>query len=447
MIPLLALVVCLSTLPRDGGEHVVAKSKHAREIAELVERSESVGFTGALLAADGGKVLVAAGVGYADEANQVPNTAETWFEIASATKQFTAAAVCKLVDQRKLGLDDSIAEHLPAVPADCKAITVRQLLQHTSGIPKTNGKGSGDDLREVVPLFLKGGPKHEPGTHWEYWNQGYALLAGIIEQVSGDSYVEFCQKQLFAPAKMKDSTFTGEDAPRGTVVAVGKSARGNRGALEHPYGSYGYQYKGMGGAVTTVWDLWRWDRALDGKKVLKKDTISTMFEPGLNDYALGWFVVEESGRVRQRHEGAVRGFLCTLSRYPEQDACLVVICNDDEAPVERLTDLFEHALFGEPYVAPPYALSEDRQARLVGTYEDASGGRLEVTTRGRVTQADLHWPSGQMTGGFLGGRDAEGESLVFYAWSASEPVQVTEDDGSVRNLRIGGDTYERSGGH
>ena len=443
-VPALLVALALpSASQADGGEHVVAKSKHARELAALVERCDAVGFSGAMLASRKGKVLVALGVGFADEAGEVPNSAETRFEIASATKQFTGAAICKLVEQKKLALDDPIAEHLPAVPDDCKAITVRHLLQHTSGIPGTNSAGGGDDLRAVVPIFLEGGPQHEPGTHFEYWNQGYALLAGIIERVSGDSYADYCKDELFAPAKMRDSAFTGDDAPKKAVVAIGKSPRGDRGALEHPYGMYGYQYRGMGGAVTTVWDLWRWDRALDGKQVLKPKTKAALFEPGLNDYALGWYVKEADGRDTQYHAGGVRGFVCKVARYPEDDSALFVLCNDDEAPVHQLHALFQRALFGESYVTPPLPLGADLQAELVGTYTDPSGPRLELTAHGPATKAEIHWPAGQVTRAWLGRKDADGEDLVLYEWTAATLGQVERDGGAVTGVRIGKGSYER----
>jgi CubicO group peptidase (beta-lactamase class C family) len=310
-----------------------------RRMVEFVRRAESAGFSGAVLAGRGGRVVAAVGIGSADLAGDVPITPSTLFEIGSATKQFTAAAVLRLVQQGKLRLEDSIARYLPGVPEDCRPITVRHLLQHTSGIPGTNSAGAGDDLDQVLPLFLRGGPRHPPGTHWEYWNQGYALLSEIVARAAGDDYTAFCKQELFAPTGMSATRFTGDAAPEGWTVAVGRSQRGQpRSALEHPYGRYGFQYRGMGGVVTTVWDLWRWDRALRGDRVLDANSKSKLFEPGLNDYALGWFVKKDArGRWVQSHGGAVRGFVCELRRYPGQDACLFVLCNRDDVPVRHVT--------------------------------------------------------------------------------------------------------------
>jgi CubicO group peptidase (beta-lactamase class C family) len=325
-----------------------------RRIVDFVQSSEATRFSGAVLAAKDGRVVAAVGVGHADLAGKLRNTPGTLFEIASATKQFTAAAVLRLVQEKRLGLDDSIAKHLPGVPENCRAITVRHLLQHTSGIPGTNSRGGGADLGRVLPLFLRGGPKHPPGTHWEYWNQGYSLLSEIVARVAGEEYTAFCRGKLFTTAGMRATRFTGDAAPARAVVAIGRSARGKpRSALAHPYGSYGFQYRGMGGAVTTVWDLWRWDRALRGDEVLGQSAKAELFKPGLRDYALGWFVKKNArGQWVQSHGGSVRGFVCQIRRYPKDNACLFVLCNRDNLPVRKMADALEKILFGKSAPAP-----------------------------------------------------------------------------------------------
>ena len=136
----------------------------------------------------------------------------------------------RLVQQGKLSLDDSISQHLPDVPEDCRLITVRHLLQHTSGIPGTNSAGGGDDIRKVLPLFLRGGPRHPPGTHWEYWNQGYALLSEIIANASGKDYTTYCKQELFEPAGLLATRFTGDAAPEGATV-VDRPLRPRKAAL------------------------------------------------------------------------------------------------------------------------------------------------------------------------------------------------------------------------
>jgi hypothetical protein len=346
--------------------------------------------------------------------------------------------VLRLLQQGRLGLEDSIAHHLPGVPEDCRPITVRHLLQHTSGIPGSNSAGAGDDLDRVLPFFLRGGPRHPPGSHWEYWNQGYALLSEIIARASGENYAAFCKEALFAPAGMRVTRFTGDAAPEGSTVAVGRSTRGpSRSALEHPYGSYGFQYRGMGGVVTTVWDLWRWDRALRGDRVLNANSKAKLFEPGLNDYALGWFVRKDAqGRCVQSHGGAVRGFVCELRRYPEQDGCLFTLCNRDDVPVVQVAQALEALLLGDPLKCPepPRPLGAELVRALAGRYEEANGTTLVVEADGKVARAVIHWfaPRGPVTRAILG-LDNQG-TVILFEWTETTKLEI---------IRAGGEPVSR----
>lgn len=426
-------------------DHFVAKGKLAQRLAEVVGRLDGLGMSGAVLLARDGKVLVAAGIGSADVEGKVPNTARTLFELASTSKQFTAAAVCELVERRKLGLDDSIAKHLPGVPKECEGITVRHLLQHTSGIPGTNSQGHGEDITKVLPSFLAGGPKHEPGTHWEYWNQGYALLTEIIKRAGGEDFVDFCSKELFRKAGMKEACFTGDEAPRGFTVAVGTPRDGeSRSALDHPYGSFGFQYRGMGGAVCHVWDVWRWDRALDGKKVLGEKIKRELFAPGLDDYALGWYVRERSGRKVHEHTGSVRGFISDFRRYPEEDACLVVLCNRNDVPMGAISDVLESELFGDEGPLPPSTLGAEAQDELVGTWTDGKGMRWEVSARGAATAVMVEWSQGGPKSYFWIGDGEKKDRPELFTWTESTELRVERGrDGVIEHLRWRGRKLQR----
>lgn len=413
-----------------------------KRIAKYVEGAAAFGFTGSVLAARDGKVVAALGVGSADLEGKIGNDARTLFELASVTKQFTAAAMLVLVQQGKVKLDDPIHEHLPGVPEDCRGITVRQLLQHTSGIPGTNGRGSGDDLAAVLPTFLEGGPRHPPGTHWEYWNQGYSLLAAIVERTSGGSYATFCVQQLFAKAGAATACFTGDKAPDDVVVAIGRAWRGEpRAALAHPYGSYGYQYRGMGGAVASVWDLWHWDRALRGDVVLNATSKQELFAPGLQDYALGWFVKQRDGRTVQQHGGSVRGFLCELRRYPDENGCVAVLCNRDDAPMGEVANGVEALLFGARREVPA-PLSATVGAELLGTWQ-ADGGKLVVERHDDRLRARIEWAERlPLTRGHLVGGTVA--TAKFFDWHESLPLEVERAPaGTITALRLVGQRFAR----
>ncbi|MFO1076924.1 MAG: serine hydrolase domain-containing protein [Planctomycetota bacterium] len=414
----------------------------------LVARYEAFGFRGAVLVAKGAKALLERGYG--------GDAADQFFEIASITKSFTAAAILKLRDQQRLGLDDPIAMHLPGVPEHSRAITIRHLLSHTSGVPGSNTKGRGDDLEDAVRDFLGDGPVRAPGSQWEYWNGGFALLAGVVERCSGRRFEDYLRQELFVPAGMTDSGFTGCD----WLDAARAAAADGRTALEHPYGSYGFQYKGMGGLVTTVGDLRKWDRALAAGTVLAPATQKEMFAPviaarGAQQYALGWFVWEDGGVHRQQHGGSVRGFLSDFRRLPERDACIAVLHNGHDRIVPYVVENLEDLLLGrEPrHVLPPEVPTVAAAAlrRCEGTFRRVDG--LEVTIRadGERLLADsadekaliaLVGVRGDGLQGPLVLRATAADTFVHFAWYGSCQLAFTGKKQATR-FEVGGKAWVR----
>lgn len=409
--------------------------KEGKQIVALVRQAQrDAGFSGAILAAKQGKIIAAVAVG--NSGNQ-PLDVTTLFELASCTKPFTAIAVMKLVEEGKLKLDDPIADYLLGIPEDCNAITVRHLLQHTSGISGTNSEGRGNDLAEVLPKFLAGGPQSNPGTHYEYWNQGYALLSEIIARSSGKTYTSYMRQAIFKPCKMESSRFNGDSRPRGVKVAVGVSTHGkNRTALEHPYGEYGLQYRGMGGLVTSLVDLWRWDRTLAADKLIKPESYAEMTTPGPSGYALGWRVHEEEGHSVHEHTGSVRGFLASLRRVPDTGSCLFILANsDDNKPFGIVKRACEDALAGkDAHLDLPDSLDLKLIDSLVGTYRDATGNTLTVTRKGATAAASINW-DGPVSAGHL--NQGEDDDLIFEMAGSKNEISVERDpQGKVSALTI-----------
>ncbi|NOT30983.1 MAG: beta-lactamase family protein, partial [Planctomycetes bacterium] len=369
------LAVCLLALPALPPQEVDAGAK---PLDELLLRYAASGWSGSVLVARDGEVLLAGGYGFADFQADRANEAGTLFELGSITKSFTAAAVVKLAQQGKLTLDDSIAVHLPGVPQHSREITLRQLLTHTSGIPRGNAKGRGEDLAGAVVDYLGSGPEAIPGKKFEYWNGGYALLAGVIERASGRSYTQYLEEELFAPAGMSDTGFTGDSDLDATRAALGSSRDGrDRTALEHPYQDYGYQYRGMGGIVTSVLDLAKWERALATHALLDEAHTRTLFEPAKDGYALGWKIGRAvNGSLRQAHGGAVRGFVSEFRRYPAENACVAVLCNRDDQNPQEIADNLECLLFDRQLATPPpkgELLSRAEAGVIAGSYVGAAG--------------------------------------------------------------------------
>ena len=285
-------------------------------------------FTGATLVVQNGKVIAEEFYGNASE--NVAIDENTIFEIASVTKPFTATAVMILAEDGKLSIDDPIRKWLPEVPESCESIKVRHLLNHTSGIPGTNAKGGGEDFDRAANQFFLGGPRHEPGTHYSYWNQGYAVLSEVIARASGKSYTDFIRERIFRTCEMSATCFTGDDAPEGTKVAVGFSMKGaSRKATEHPYGSYGFQYRGMGGIVTNPRDLSKFVSALQNGTLISKPLLDQMWTESVGGYGLGWKIQDDEKELMIKHGGKVRGFLASLAIFPDVNGYAITLSNSD----------------------------------------------------------------------------------------------------------------------
>jgi CubicO group peptidase (beta-lactamase class C family) len=423
------------------------EEQEAEAIQNLVQKAHAVfDFSGAVLVAKEGKVIAVAAVGTTEGRKPKPIDANTLFEIGSCTKPFTAVAIMQLVEQGKIGLDDSIADYLPRVPANCQAITVRHLLQHTSGIPGTNSKGHGTRLDRVLPVFLAGGPKHIPGTNHEYWNQGYSLLSEIIARASGKKYTVYSRTKIFKPCGMSNTKFTGDSVAKGVKVATGLSSYGKpRSALEHPYGEYGFQYRGMGGIVTSVNDLWKWEQALQSGKMLSEESMSSMADPGEFNYGLGWAIARnKKGELVQKHSGSVRGFVSAIRRYPKRKGCIFVLTNRDNGlPMNLVADGCEKIFNGETIdLEFPSQLDEAILNSVDGSYVDSKNRKMIVASSAGITTATIYW-GGPVTNGFLG-QDQNG-TTNFYMLESSSPlkfkidstIEVGEDkNGNVKSVTL-----------
>lgn len=370
-------------------------------IDTLLRTHAAQGWSGAVLLARAGEPVFVGGYGFADFDAGIANDGDTLFEVASLTKSFTAVAVQRLAQQEKLDLDDALLVHVPGVPEHSRAITLRHLLAHTSGIPRVNARGTGEDLTRAMVDYLAEGPLRDPGARFEYWNGGYALLAGVIERVSGKGYTEFLEAELFAPASMTASGFTGDTDLARERIALGTSREGrHRRADEHPYGAYDFRYRGMGGLVTSVRELFAFDRALAAGLLLDSTHTEELFTPVRDGYGLGWYVGRAlDGGPRQSHGGSVRGFTCEFRRYPKVDGCVVVLSNQDTLSPAEVADGLEGLLLDRARAskAEPSVLPAEEEAACAGTYACAAGrlvvraapGVLWVGVEGAALLAEL----------------------------------------------------------
>jgi len=277
----------------------------------------ALGLYGSALVAHKGEVLLLKGYGLMDAAKETPMRPDAMWDWASASKQFTAAAILKLEMAKKLSIDDSIRKHWREAPKDKQPVTLRHLLNHTSGIRQTDGGGVDHRNREaVVRHFLALPVSWEPGSKWEYSNLSYWVLAALIEKITAKSFEEFCIDQLFRPAGMKEATFIGV---RG--LDLERVPRDRRGAGVHF--AYGYEmtwgYRGSGGAVVPLPEMLLWDKALRGDKLLSKRAKERLYEVGREEYALGWLVDRSLGGTIVRHSGRVGETSTSYLRWLDEE--------------------------------------------------------------------------------------------------------------------------------
>jgi CubicO group peptidase (beta-lactamase class C family) len=215
-------------------------------------------FSGSVLVAHDGDVLLTKGYGLADREHEVPNTPHTKFRIGSITKQFTAMAILLLQAQGKLSVEDRVCQHVEECPDAWQEMTIHQLLTHTSGIPNFTDSPDYHTTRteystpaQTIARFADQPLDFPPGEEWSYSNSGYIVLGSIIQQASGDPYQTFLQKNVFEPLQLADTGYDDES------VILKHRADGYKNTLSHAdYIDMSIPYA-AGGLYSTVEDLYR----------------------------------------------------------------------------------------------------------------------------------------------------------------------------------------------
>lgn len=288
------------------------------------------GLSGAALVARDGRVLLRKGYGVADAGKATPIAADALFDWCSVTKQWTAAAILRLEMAKKLALDAPLPKLLKDVPKDKAKITLRHLLNHTSGLSgkaeRPFSRAEAEDRDSLIRWVLGCEMASEPGETWAYSNAAYFLLAAIVEKVSGKTYEDYCREQVFAPAGLKDTWIIGD--PKLPLDRVPLDDRGR--GVKFAYGeSLSWGYRGAGGIVAPVSELLAWDRALRGTKVLSEAAKKKYYEVGKNDYALGWDVKQNAGVVEYSHSGHTGKVITFYLRWLDPDVVVALALTED----------------------------------------------------------------------------------------------------------------------
>jgi CubicO group peptidase (beta-lactamase class C family) len=312
----------------------------------------------AVLVVKDGEAVFRKGYGVTDLRTFEKIGPETNFRLASLTKQFTATAVMLLVHDGKLRYEDRLTDVFRDFPAYGNAITIRQLLNHTSGlvdyedIMAKEYAGMADDKIPQISdagvldlLKRETGTKFAPGKRWEYSNSGYVLLAMVVEKRSGMRFADFLRQRIFAPLEMTGTVAHEKGRDEITHRAYGHS-RTAAGWSETDQSSTSATL-GDGGVYTSLDDLEKWDRALTAHTLLtaKESAPLQQLDGSLAPlYGFGWFLNPYRGHRRYAHYGETVGFRTAIQRFPDDHLTVIVLANrsDADAPAlaERVADLY-----------------------------------------------------------------------------------------------------------
>ena len=319
-------------------------------------------FNGVALVAEGDRVLYQKGFGEAEMAWHVPNTPATRFRIASVTKQFTAALALQLVESGEMELDAPVTRYWPEYPAaQGDRVTVRQLLNHTSGIPSYTGLPDfqnaqrvphtpEETLAEVWEMPLE----FEPGTQYRYNNSGYVLLGALVERATGQPYDVALRERLLDPLGLVDSGYDHyEEVIDGLAYGYEQQPDGQHRRAAYLDTSYPYA---AGMMYATAADLLAWTRALHAGEVFRNaETLAQMTTPGLGDYGfglgIGYLPVDADSARVVGHSGGINGFSSKLDYFPDTERTVVVLDNT-EGPSGRIAGEIALLLHGAEVDAP-----------------------------------------------------------------------------------------------
>lgn len=424
---------------------LVALAAHGAD-ADLTTRLEGIvqqhvageQFTGAVLVAQRGAVLLDRGYGLANREWDIPNTPATRFRIGSITKQFAAVAILLLEERGQLKLTDPVSLHLADAPPAWSGVTLQHLLSHTSGIANVTRdpefiwwKFQPTTVRQMVDRFRDRPLDFPAGERHAYSNSNYLVLGLILEQLTGRSLGEFLRENVLGPLGLHD---TGVDS---NLELLPRRASGywhtNGRVVNAPYSDMTVPHA-SGAMYSTTHDLWRWAEAMlsDRSKLLTPAAHARLLTPVQDNYALGVRVAEFQGRKLVEHGGNISGFSSYLRHYPEPGLTVVVLSNmtTGKGVEDLLAQLASTALAAASDASSPRAeipVSATILQAYCGTYDIGSGRQVVFRLVDGGLTAE---PTGQPPMPVF----AESETKFFFKSVNIEVEFVRDDQGRVTHL-------------
>jgi CubicO group peptidase (beta-lactamase class C family) len=441
---LAVLVLLIATAAAQGGPPPALEAKVDSYLAPYISGNN---FSGAVLIAQRGRILLRKGYGLANRELGVANTPETRFQIASISKPFTAAGVLMLVEQGKVSLADPVAKFVPDFPHG-NEITVEHLLTHASGIPDVNGAPNYNELSRfpqtlasLIAVFRDAPLEFPPGSKYAYSNSNYNLLARILEVASGQDYGTYMRERIFTPLGLRA---TGHPASAADLIPQRASGYAPRGATEienAPYLDWTAK-TGNGSLYSTVDDLYAFHNAMVADKLLSRATREKIWTEGRGN-RFGWFSRRRDGRLAVSTNGTSPGFASVMDYYLAQDLTVIVLSNVYVTAVQSPVagDLAALAL-GERRDAPqvrPIAVAAKDLQRFAGEYQfGADFYRPNVKVKALVREGTLvlDWGNSYLTPMFAVAKD---EFMLRRFWARirfTPEGLVYSDDKNYKAARV-----------
>ncbi len=386
------LLICLLLAPLAWAQDPGTRME---QIVQSYVKDKS--FMGSVLVAKGNETLLDRGYGSADLEWSIPNTPTTKFRLGSITKQFTAACILLLQERGKLNVSDPVKKYMPNAPAAWDKITIYHVLTHTSGIPNfTNFKEYRDSEaksttpEKLIERFRDKPLDFEPGTKWSYSNSGYVLLGYLIEKISGQTYQQFLEQNIFTPLGMKDSGYDSNSAiilHRASGYSPSEHGIINAGYIDMtiPFSA--------GGLYSTTEDLLTWEHGLFGGKVLSAASLKQMTTPFKQDYAFALQVKQVNGRKEIDHGGGIEGFNTELAYWPDDQLIVIALGNLNGMAPQEIADKVAATIHGEKVTLTSerkeIKVPADVLKQYVGEYELAPQAILSVTLDGDQLETQL----------------------------------------------------------
>lgn len=325
-------------------------------IDSMIHRSNRAGlFSGNILVVDGGKVVYKNAIGFTDASLKEPLTDKYRFHIGSIAKEFNAVGIMMLQEQGKLSIDDKVSKFFPELPAWANKVSVKNLLQYTSGIPDVKWKTVTNDAANMADLMKLEKLDFEPGTKYAYNNNNVFMQRRIIEKITGMPFNKFVEEKLLKPAGMATAVIDPDDNT--PLMAKSYTNEGKQGPLIYPI---------TGWVAVTLEDFYKWEQALENFKLISPASTKVLVTAfGVdNQCGLGGGTVEGNKLIFHKHDGSSVYYQALVVGSPLKGRTVILMTNNRQNNIFDIDKAIQNILDGKPFGQPKRSMLADFQKQL-----------------------------------------------------------------------------------